>query len=308
MPGPRPELLPCPAAERPAALALLYRNATEPLRRHLVADALAEAEAGAVDLSGLWIARRRGRIVGALLTQGLAGRAAAVWAPEVDLSWGRAEVASALLRAALKDLEGRGFRVAQALLDGSASARAAADLERGGLRRITTLTYLRRPTAPPLDVPPTAPPWRWTPYSDEAADDFRAALQATYRGSFDMPELGGVRSLDDVLAGHRAAGRFVADRWRLGRLDDDPESAAILLLSEFPDRPAWEVAYLGLTPPARGRGLGRAALAAALDLARSHVPRLELAVDDRNAPAGHLYHACGFQPFDRRVVHLATLG
>ena len=36
-----------------------------------------------------WIARRRGRIVGALLTQELSGSAAAVWAPEVTSTWRR---------------------------------------------------------------------------------------------------------------------------------------------------------------------------------------------------------------------------
>ena len=86
-----------------------------------------------------------------------------------------------------------------------------------------------------------------------------------------------------------------------------PGPRAILLLSEVPDRPSWEVAYLGLTPPARGRGLGRAALAHALDLARPHVARLELAVDERNHPARHLYEVAGFLPFGRRAVHLALL-
>src|SRR5690348_13385932 len=104
-----------------------------------------------------------------------------------------------------------------------------------------------------------------------------------------MPELEGLRSLDDVLASHRAGGRFVADRWQVGRVRGEPGSAAVLLLSGVPDRDAWEVAYLGLTPPARGRGLGRAVLAHAAALARPHAARLELAVDVRNLPAHHLY-------------------
>ena len=58
--------------------------------------------------------------MGALLTQPLAGRAAAVWAPEVDLRWRRSATAVALVRAALADLEARGFVIAQALLDESA--------------------------------------------------------------------------------------------------------------------------------------------------------------------------------------------
>jgi ribosomal protein S18 acetylase RimI-like enzyme len=68
------------------------------------------------------------------------------------------------------------------------------------------------------------------------------------------------------------------------------------------------VIYLGLTPAARGRGLGRAVLRRALELARANTPRLELAVDLRNTPAVQLYRATGFTVRDRRAVHLALLG
>ena len=60
-------------------------------------------------------------------------------------------------------------------------------------------------------------------------------------------------------------------------------------------------------PEPRGRGLGREAVAHALDLARPHTPRLELAVDVRNPPAERLYRASGFLPYERRAVHLALL-
>ncbi len=288
---------------------MLYRRMPATLRPRLIADALAEAAAGRVDLSGLWVARRRGRIVGAFLTQPLAGRAAAAWPPEVDASWGRASLAAALIRAALEDLRGRGFRIAQALVDGSASRTAAGDLTRGGLPEVTALTFLHRDTARPLGRPssPPRPGFEWRPFGPETEDDFRRVLQGTYAGSLDMPELEGIRSLDDVMASHRAAGRFDPSRWRVGTLPGEPEAAAVLLLSEVPDRPTWEVAYLGLTPAARGRGLGRSALAYALDLARPHVSRLELAVDARNEPARRLYDAAGFVAFDRRAVHLAIL-
>lgn len=175
--------------------------------------------------------------------------------------------------------------------------------------RITALTYMHRDTARPMGrlTTPNPSAFAWRAFSPETEAEFRAVLQETYHGSLDMPELEGIRSLDDVMASHRAAGRFDPSRWRVGALPEEPGSAAVLLLSEVPDRPAWEVAYLGLTPPARGRGLGRAVLAYALDLARPHVPRLELAVDDRNHPARHLYDIAGFLPFDRRIVHLVVL-
>jgi mycothiol synthase len=301
---------PCPLELRPEALGVLYRRVPATLRSQLVSNALAEAEAGRVDLSGLWVARRRGRILGALLTQPLAGRAAAVWAPEVDTSWGRAALASALIRGALDHLRARGFRIAQALVDTSAPRTAANDLTRGGLPRITVLTYMHRDTSRPIGLTlgrPRAPSFDWRPYGPETEAEFREVLQATYAGSLDMPELEGIRSLDDVLASHQAAGRFDPSRWRVGALPGEPRAAAILLLSEVPDRPAWEIAYLGLTPPARGRGLGKSALSYALNLARPNVPRLELAVDDRNHPARHLYDVSGFTPFDRRMVHLSIL-
>jgi ribosomal protein S18 acetylase RimI-like enzyme len=297
----------CPPSERGLALKVLYRRVPHGLRPRLIADALAEAQRGLIDLSGLWIARRRGQIMGALLTQPLAGRAAAVWAPEVEVTWRRAAIAVALVRAALADLGNRGFLIAQALLDESAPRHGPSDLAHGGMPRVTELIYLERPTGVPLPVRPGVPPLFWQPFGSAIESEFRAVLQATYEGSLDMPELEGIRSLDDILASHRAGGRFVAARWQVGRVPDEPATGAVLLVSEILDRDAWEIAYLGLTPAARGRGLGYAVLAHALEMAAPYVPRIELAVDRRNHPATHLYRLAGFTSFDQRTVHLATL-
>jgi ribosomal protein S18 acetylase RimI-like enzyme len=298
----------CPPDWRREALALLYRRVDRRLRDRAVADALAEADGGLIDLSGLWVAHRRGRLVGTLLTQALAGRAAAIWAPEVVEGWGRSTTARRLLASALDHLRAQGLQIAQALLDETAPLRAATDLSRGGLPRVTTLDYLERDTAAPIEGRPPSVELAWRPFGPETEADFRAVLQATYAESLDMPELEGVRSLDDVIAGHRAAGRFDPSRWLVGHAPNEPEASAVVLLSEIPDRDAWEVAYLGLTPAARGRGLGLAALEHARRLAAPHVHRLELAVDRRNGPALGLYKAAGFRRFDRRAVHLAILG
>ena len=302
----------CPVELRPDALEVLYRRIPADYRPQMVHDALAESAAGRLELSGLWVAQRRGRLVGALLTHSLAGRAAAVWAPEVEMIWGRAALAASLLRTALADLRDRGVRVAQALVDPSGPQTTEGDLIRGGLLPVTTLTFLECPTDRPTgeDSPNrvTTPSFRWESLSSGTEADFRIVLEATYLDSLDMPELEGVRSLDDVMASHRAAGRFEPTHWSVGHLDGEPDAAAVLLLSEVPDRQVWEIAYLGLTPSARGRGLGRAALNYATQRARlAQIPRLELAVDARNTPARRLYAAAGFKPFDRRVVHLAIL-
>ena len=307
MTGWTPDVAPCLPEDRRSALGVLYRRVPASVRPRLVDEALHESDRGAIDLSGLWVARRRTKVVGALLTQALAGRAAAVWAPEVETAWGRASTASALVRAALADMRVKGFRLAQALLDESAPKQAAADLVAGGMPHVTDLLYLECDTDRSPRVRPGTPEFDWAPFAPETEADLRSVLDATYAGSLDMPELEGLRSLDDVLVGHRAAGRFVAERWRVGHVRGEPGAAGVVLLSEVADRNSWEVAYLGLTPAARGRGLGHAALAHAVELARPHVPRIELAVDVRNHPAHRLYTSAGLRPFERRAVHLTTL-
>jgi mycothiol synthase len=321
MAGIGPSIMPCPPENRSAALEVLYRRVPEILRCRLIVEVQDEAARGEIDLSGLWVARERaGRIVGTLLTQPLAGKAAAVWAPEVKPSWRRPALAARLIQSALADLKQRGFRLAQAVLDESAGIRAARDLTRGGMPQVTELLYLERDTALPLticsagplqgnskDWPLACSQFEWRRYEPTLEAEFRSVLQATYVGSLDMPELEGARALDDIMESHRAAGQFMAERWYLGRIPGKPEAASVLLMAEIPGRDVWEVIYLGLTPAARGLGLGRAVLQHALELARRHVSQLKLAVDCRNRPATRLYQSTGFITRDRRSVHLAIL-
>lgn len=297
----------CGEASRWPALEVLYRRVPAPLRDRLIVEVLEESARGELDLSGLWVAfGRGGRVEGVLFTQELAGRAAAVWTPEIRTKWRRSALAAALIKAALEDLKARGIVLAQAVLDESADPRSSRDLERGGMPRVTELLYLERETAAP---PPTVGPveFSWSSYGEGIEDEFRRVLHATYEGSLDMPELEGTRGLDEILEGHRAAGRFDAARWRLGRLAGETEAAAVLLLTEIPGRDVWEVVYLGLTPPARRRGLGLVVVRQALELAHGRARTIELAVDARNHPARRLYEDAGFTLRDRRVVHLAVL-
>ena len=308
MTGWYPEVRRCLPDERRAALDVLYRRMPEPLRPRLIDEALAEERRGGVDLSGLWVAWRRGRVIGALLTQILAGRSAGVWAPEVNSAWRRSATAIALIRSALNDLQSRDIRIVQALLDESSPRQASADLIAGGLPRITELVYLEIETSRRVLVGPRVPKMKWRPFSEETNAEFRSVLEETYFESLDMPELEGFRSLDDIIAGHKAGNRFIPERWRLGRVVGEAKPGAVVLLSEVPDRNAWEIAYLGLNLEARGRGLGLATLGHALDLARPCAARIELAVDIRNHPANWLYKTAGFRPYDHREVYMAKLG
>ncbi|PWH07545.1 N-acetyltransferase [Brachybacterium endophyticum] len=80
-------------------------------------------------------------------------------------------------------------------------------------------------------------------------------------------------------------------------VEDDGVPAAIgrLLIEVDPDAPV-ELISVWVDPAHRGRGLGRALIAAALDhlAARRPGTRLRLAVVETNAPARRLYESCGF--------------
>lgn len=302
----------CPREERARAMAIVYRGLGRGMRAALVEQALEDERAGRGDLSGLWIARRGGggRIVGAVLTQALPGRATAVWAPRTTAAWGkgRAETAAALVRGTLEGLRGEGIAIAQAVLDVPVDPREAEDLAAGGMPHVTDLVYLRRSTAVPPPPPPSSSVrFDWRGMDQVGEEALRAALESSYTDSLDIPEIGGARSIDDALQGHRGAPGYRPELWRLGSVDGEPDVAAVLLLAAAADRDSWEVVYLGLTPAARGRGLGVQAVAHALELARPRVAAIELAVDARNLPAAKLYAATGFVPFDRRAVHLAVL-
>ncbi|WP_161602406.1 GNAT family N-acetyltransferase [Tautonia marina] len=297
----------CPPEEKAEALAVLYHRLSATTRANMIVELLRQESRGHLDLSGLWIAARKRRIVGAMLTQVLAGRAIAIWPPVIVRAWGAASLASCMVREALRVSEARGIRLAQALVDDSQPKQTGLDLTRGGLPYVTDLLYLGRPTANPLPVPPEIPNLEWQGYRPDRHDDFARMLERSYKGSLDMPELAGLRSLDDVMQGHRARGSFDPERWRLGFLPGQSEPVAVLLLLAGSES-TWEVSYLGLAPEARGRGLGRRVLAHALDLTRPHAHRLELAVDVRNLPADRLYQRCGFHAFERRKVHLVVLG
>ena len=79
----------------------------------------------------------------------------------------------------------------------------------------------------------------------------------------------------------------------------------VLLLTDVPEWRGWDLAYLGVVPEARGRGLGRQLAIKALRAARSGgATQLTLAVDARNFPAWHLYARLGFEAFDNREVYL----
>ena len=287
-----PTVSPARAEEFAAALQLIFQ--VRP-----AADALRALDEGTLNPSGLLVVRDEIGVAAATLAAMLPDGGAVVWPPRTRP--GAVDVTDLLAGHVVIWLLEHGAKTAQALLAPEDTA-AARPLLSHGFRHVTTLWYLRHYldiAAAILGAPDNLD------LSTYAATDpalFRATLAQTYQGTQDFPELNGVRTPDEVLAGYQADG-FDPDRWWIGFVD--AQAVGVLLVNPTPDWGGWEVEYVGVIPEARRRGYASELVRLALIEAKAAgVPYVSLAVDARNQPARELYRRLGFEPFDRREVFL----
>lgn len=212
-------------------------------------------------------------------------------------------------------------QLAQALPD-PAEAWALSAYKRAGFTHITTLHSLRRPAVVRMDAPlrglmVLAPAHSWPKgvrvvrVDELGADGDRMllrALEATYEQTLDCPELCGMRTTEDVLASHKAAGTFDPSLWWVLELNGKPEGCC--LMTATPSQRALELVYLGLSPQVRGMGLGKRLLALGIAHATAHHRAwpVHCAVDQRNEPARKLYERFGFEETGRREALVRVLG
>ncbi|MCI0456198.1 MAG: GNAT family N-acetyltransferase [Gemmataceae bacterium] len=287
------------------ALRLLLRRFDREAGEDRVRRALDLIAAGELPADGILVARDAGRLVGAILCTPLPGRGGLVWAPATTTTAGKV-VEDYLVRAALVWLRDRGARLAQAFLYPE-EEELGSPLLRNGFALVTRLLYLRHNLVPGAwdDTPEQAcPGLSLLPYPQAGPERFHPTLLSTYERTLDCPELNGVRTIEEIIEGHKAQGAYDPERWWLALLNGRP--AGVLLVNEVPELACWDLAYVGVVPEARGRGVGRALTILALERARQAGAReLTLAVDQRNTPARHLYGRLSFELFDQRDVYLA---
>jgi len=234
------------------------------------------------------------------------GRSAMLFLP--DMAAGRHDpaIVVSLLQHVVADAPARDVRLLQAMLAPDAVEEESI-LSRAGFRFLAELIYMRR-DAVSLFATGSAPPrLSWVTYSDERHALFAETVAATYEESLDCPGLAGLRTIEDVMASHRAAGEFDPRRWFLAT--DGDAVAGVLLLTRVPGRDTLDIVYMGLVAPYRKRGLGREILHQAVKTARDHgFALVTLAVDAANTPALRLYQGCGFVETTRRRAWIATSG
>jgi len=243
------------------------------------------------------VALRGERIVGSCVWVPGAGRCATVVAPRLA-EWDE-EVASRLIRGAVRASAEDGARFIQAVAEPEGRSPLARAIARAGMERLAVLAYLRRKVtaADARTAGPKGIVWkRWTAWRRRK---FARTIARTYEGSLDCPAMAGLRTAQDALATHRATGVFRAGAWHLAI--EGGEAVGVVLASEVEGR--GDLVYLGVVPEARGRGVGRALLGQAIrDTARMGLPALGLAVDTENGPAWQLYAGAGFKEVRRRLV------
>jgi ribosomal protein S18 acetylase RimI-like enzyme len=171
---------------------------------------------------------------------------------------------------------------------------------RGGFWRVTRLLHFARETGGLGASVETA--LRLLPYSSVDPTVFADTLIASYEGSLDCPELDGIRTADEVIAGYRGPAG-VDPAWYLAVAADGPTGVLLLAPGEAQDE--LELAYLGVLPSHRRSGRGTALTRAAVRTAAGRgANRLTTGVDERNVPAIQMYKKEGFVVTGRSVAYL----
>lgn len=270
------------------------------------------ARALSFNLSRQWFCESNGRPITACTCIESPGRTAMLLLPSGPAAGSYPHAQHRLIEHVIAEESKRDVRLLQALIEFDDDHVRLA-LERAGFREIAVLLYLEMdiPNSPlaPISTPVALSEQsaNWIHYDDGSHRKFADLIEATYEDGLDCPGLSELRDIEDVISGHKAAGRFDPARWLLLECDGAP--VACVLLSESPLRQMLELVYMGVRPVARGKGVGKYILGKALHLAQNQAYQgITLAVDSRNAPARVLYEAAGFKTTHSRRAMIRPLG
>ncbi|MFL5243969.1 MAG: GNAT family N-acetyltransferase [Gemmataceae bacterium] len=290
--------------ELPAAFRLIFQTtANDDERERRLANALRMVSKGELEREGVFVARDRSGLVGAMVCLPVPGASGLVWPPQILPGLEPQLLEDDLIRRASSWLRDRGARLGQALLSAD-ETNLGPSLQRNGFAHITTLFYLRHYLDLPVSLLLAKERLTFQTYRRAKRSVFHDVLWRTYEETQDCPEVNGVRTIDEVIIGHQSQGKYDPSRWWLAFAGET--AIGVLLLTDIPEAHYWELAYVGVIPEARQHGFGRELIRKALFETRAaDAGQLSLSVDQRNEPALALYKELGFEPYDEREVYLA---
>lgn len=132
------------------------------------------------------------------------------------------------------------------------------------------------------------------PYRKLPFHQWCSLIRDAYRESLDVPEIEGVRSIEQTLEGYAVNQPSNTDAWFAISIQ---QSLAGCLILSVPSRRQAEITYLGLHPKFRSKGYGFEIMRFALQwMIEQNIELASLCVDCRNLPAIQLYQRFDFNP------------
>jgi mycothiol synthase len=259
-----------------------------------------------INLADIWISESDGKVVWAALPVISPGRTVLFFGTSAALVGTDPAPMELGLEAICEHFSDGELQMVQVLLDPADQATIEI-YGRHRFTRIAELLYLQRNvrrTPPPMPLPIE---FQQLNYSVKTHDGFAVAVLASYQQSLDCPALNGMRSIEDILAGHKGAGLFDPADWFLLQRNGTP--IAVLLMSQTHQADGMELVYLGISPKARGMGLGNYLMQLALSRVYDRkLHKLTLAVDSLNEPALKLYYRHGMEQIAVKAAMVRMLG
>lgn len=291
-------------------LAVVGRAPRHSGRRHpAVVELLSDVAAGPLRVALVHGAFHNGGLVSAVLAVESPGESALVLIPHDDFESDQFRGTGLALRALASAAWARSVCVLEVLLPPELT-HLADNLKSAGFRHLTDLLYLLRST---VSYPTSQARGAnfdglsWTTYSGSTESLFCEAVRRSYVQSSDCPELTTIRTPQQAIASHLAAGAHDPNLWFVAMRANDP--VGVLLLNRMRRQPAVEIVYMGVAQPMRGTGVADAMMARAVEAARSaSATSMALAVDARNARARRFYSRWSFAEVGGRSAWIATPG
>ena len=298
--------------EEHTALAVLLTGRAQP-QQPAVEHFKRYAEQQGLCLDGLWAAYDgQTPVYSALIIRGT-GKTAVLFTSPVQ-SAEQLPLATGLVRMVISQQSPQEVHLIQVLLEPTQRQEERV-LRRAGFTNLAALMYMRRSCLSSQRQPHQGleshiecdgRTLTRTTWSEAHHERFARAIDSSYLDTRDCPSLVGVRQIDDIIAGHKAVGRFEPDLWSVYYADDKP--AAVMLLNPLIDRTELELVYLGLSPAFRGKHLATRLMQQAISLARARNDSgIHLAVDQQNTPAVKLYKGLGFRATGRKTAMIYVL-
>ncbi|QVL31118.1 GNAT family N-acetyltransferase [Telmatocola sphagniphila] len=244
---------------------------------------------GTIELDHILVCLEADEIVGTLLVQDDSKASAVIWPPGTITSNRRSEIEENLFLALKVRARQKGWTNILAFPD-SRDLPLLDSLRQGGFENITQVQELLRSDT--VSEEGKVPPLEWVDYRYCDRALFERIFTATFEGSLDCPELNEVRTAAEILEGYRQSAPDLR-RWWLIR--NQGQEIGIVLLSDAREE-GWEIAYLGVLPGCRKRGLGSQLLHEILQKCSLFgIRSLHVRVDVRNLPALRLYEKNRFR-------------